>query len=162
MKKCIFIVFICLCMIALNSAVSSAALIDELNYINEKSDIYCYVNFSRIMQFLSSSGININEFDKITDSGNASETDIMIKNFGLKLTDINELMIIMNTMDLDRKSGYIVLISFKNGRGIIPEEFRKNSIKLKTGTAYKASVEQDVVFTKVDDFFVIGPSQYID
>lgn len=162
MKKCYYTIFIFLSMFLPGITVLNAAIVDELNYVNEKSDIYTYVNFSQIMQFLSSRGININDFDTMVNNGNADDTDRIIKDFGLKLTDIDELLLVMNTGDLEKKSGYIIFISFKNRQILIPEEFKKNSIRLKSGTAYKASVEQDVVFTKLGNFLVIGPAQYMD
>jgi ankyrin repeat protein len=144
------------------SALANASIVDELNFVNDKSDFYSYINFSQILNFIGSRGIDINEFDAMVSDGSDTETDRVVKEFGLKLSDINEFMMVMNTRDLEKKSGYLVFVSFKNGKGIIPESFKKNSVKLKSGTAYKASAEDDVIFTKIDNFFVIGSTEYLE
>lgn len=144
------------------SAAAKASIVDELNFVNDKSDFYSYINFSRILNFIGSRGIDINELDAMVSDGSDSEADRIIKEFGLKFSDLNEFMMVMNTSDLEKKSGYLVLVNFKNGKGIVPESFKKNSVKLKSGTAYKASAEDDVIFTKIDDFFVIGSTEYLE
>jgi ankyrin repeat protein len=145
-----------------NSSVSGAGVMNELNYVNDETDVYSYVNFSKIMNFASGNGIDINDLDVLAAGNTDSETGRVIGDFGLKLSDVNEILIVMNTRDIEKKTGYLVFISLKNGKGLIPESFKKNSVKLKSGIAYKASAEDDVVFTKVNDFFVVGPAQYVD
>ena len=162
MRKYFNLILTAAVLIILNSATVEASIVDELNFVNEKSDFYSYINFAQIMNFISVRGIDVNELDAMVSDGSGTETDRMIKEFGLKLSDINEFMMVMNVQDIEKKSGYLIFMSFKNGRGIIPEEFKKNSIKLKSGTAYKASAEDDIIFTKVDDFFVIGSSDYVE
>lgn len=140
----------------------NAAVIDELNYVNEKTDIYAYINFLQIYDFLGRRGVDLKELDAQFSETSGSETDRIINGFGVKSSDIKELLLAVNTEDIEKKSGYLVFISFAGNKGFIPEEFKKNSIKLKSGTAYRASVEDDVVFTRIDDFFVIGPTGYME
>ena len=162
MKKYFNLSVLVLLLIIINTAALKASIIDELNYVNEKSDFYGYINFSQILTFISSRGIDLNELDTLVMDGSTSESDKIIKEFGLKLSDMNELLIVMNTQDLEKKSGYLILMSFKNGKGIVPENFKKSSVNLKSGIAYKASAEDDIVFTRIDDFFVIGSTDYVD
>jgi len=160
MRKCF--IFTAALIIIFNSAFLNASIIDELNYVNEKTDFYSYVDFSTIMNFFSTRGIDINEFDSLFITGQDGETEKLAKGFGVKLSDISELLMVMNTEEINKKSGYLIFISLKKGIGIIPEDFKKNSIKLKSGTAYKASLEEDIIFTKIDDFFVIGSTEYME
>ncbi len=145
-----------------NSTLLHASIVNELNFVNEKTDFYSYINFSQIMNFISTRGINIDELDAMTLDDSTNETGRVIKGFGIKLSDVNEFLMVMNTQDIEKKSGYLVFMSIKNGKGIIPEEFKKNSVKLKTATAYKASADEDILFTKIDDFYIIGPQVYLE
>jgi len=149
-------------LIIMSAGILNAAIVDELNYINEKSDFYSYINFSQIMNFIAGKGIDINDIDSMVADGSDKETGRIIREFGIKLSDVNEFLMVINTQDLEKKSGYLIFISFKNGRGFVPDSFKKSVVKLKSGTAYKASAEDDVIFTKVDDFFVIGSTEYIE
>jgi len=162
MKKYFCLIFITAVLLVLNSTVLKASIVDELNYVNDKSDLYSYVNFTKVMKFISAKGLDVNDLDAMVTNGSSDETDRIINDFGIKLSDVNEFLMVMNTRDIEKKSGFLIFISFKNGKGVIPESFRKNCIKLKSGIVYKASAEQDVVFTKVNDFFVIGSSEYLD
>lgn len=162
MKKYFNMICISVLMILAGNTVLKASIVDELNYVNEKSDLYFYMNFSSILNFLSGRGIDLNDLNSLVMDESDNDTGRIINNFGIKISDLNEFLIVMNTIDIDKKSGYLVFISIKNGSGIIPEEFRKSSVKLKSGTAYKISAEEDMVFTIVDDFFVIGPALYVD
>jgi len=162
MRKYFNLILVTALLIIFNSTVLKASIVDELNYVNGKSDFYSYINFAQIMSFIGSRGIDVNELDAMVSNGSDNETDRIVKEFGIKLSDINEFLLVMNIQDIEKKSGYLIFISLKDGKGIIPEEFKKNSIKLKSGTAYKASVEDDVVFTGINDFFVIGSTEYVE
>lgn len=157
-----YFILVSFLMILFNSSFLKASIMDELNYINEKSDLYSYINFSQAMSFLNARGVDINEFDSMIMSGPDNDTDKLIKKFGLQLTDINEFLMVTNTGEIDKKTGYLIFISFKNSKGQIPDDFTRNSVKLKSGIAYRASVEDDVLFTRIDDFFVIGSPDYLD
>ncbi|PKL17932.1 MAG: hypothetical protein CVV49_08540 [Spirochaetae bacterium HGW-Spirochaetae-5] len=151
-------VFIVLC----SSSILKAGVIDELDFISDKTDFYSYINFSQIMNFVSSKGIDVNDIDELAVNSSGSDTDRVIKEFGVKLSDIDEFLMVMNTQDIEKKSGYLILIGFKKGKGIVPESFKKSSVKLKSGNGYKASADEDVIFTKIDNFFVIGSTDYVD
>ncbi len=162
MRKYLNIIFITVMLIAADAAVLKASIVNELSFINEKTDFYSYINFAQMFNFISSRGISINELDAMLMDDSTNETGKVVKNFGVKLSDVNEFLMVMNTQEIEKKSGYLVFISFKNGKGIIPDDFKKNSVKLKTGTAYKASAEDDILFAKIDDFFIIGPKIYLE
>jgi len=144
------------------SSLLNAGVTDEVGYINEKTDFYIYTNFSHVMNFLAGRGINISELDSLAVDAPAAEKDKIFKIFGLKPSDLNEILVTVHLRGLEKKSGFLVFISVKNSKGHIPESFRKDTVKLKSGTVYKASADEDIVFTKVNDFFVIGSSAYLD
>ena len=154
----LFAVFIVLC----SSSILKAGVMDELNFVSDKTDFYSYINFSQIMNFISTKGIDVNDIDELANYSSGNDTDRVVKEFGVKLSDIDEFLMVMNTQDIEKKSGYLILISFKKGKGIVPESFKKNSVKLKSGTGYKASADEDVIFTKINNFFVIGSTDYVD
>jgi hypothetical protein len=162
MRKYLNLAAVVILLLMIYPTVLKAGLVDELNFVNEKSDFYSYINFSRIISFISSKGIDIKELDAMITEGSGNETDRIIQSFGLKFSDINEFLMVMNTQDVEKKSGYLVFMSFKDGKGTIPDAFRKNTVKLKSGTAYKASADEDIVFTKINDFFVIGATPYVE
>ncbi len=162
MRNLIKVIVITVCLIAADFSVVNARVIDELNYVSDKTDFYSYINFTKIMNFIKVKGIDINDIDAMMSDNSDNDSAKVINAFGLKLSDVNEFLMVINTRDVEKKSGYLVFMSFKNGKGVIPESFKKESVKLKSGTAYKASADEDILFVKVDDFFVIGPSHYID
>lgn len=141
---------------------SYAGITDELNYVNDKTDFYMYADFSQIIKFLGSRGINLADLDSLADDETAGTNDRVLKNFGLKPGDINEILLAVHLRDTQKKSGYLIFISTKKGRGHVPESFKKNPVKLKSGTAYKASADEDIVFARINDFFVIGSSAYLE
>jgi cytohesin len=162
MKKFFTMIFLTVFIVFGSSSILKAGVMDELSFINDKTDFYSYINISQIMNFISTKGIDVKDIDEITGDNSGNDTDRVIKEFGMKLSDIDELLLVMNTQDIEKKSGYLILVSFKKGKGIIPESFKKNGVKLKSGTGYKASADEDVIFTKINDFFVIGSTDYVD
>jgi len=92
-------------LIVFNSTVLKAGIVDELNYVNEKSDFYFYISFDKLISFISARGIDVNEFDTMVMDNSTKESDKVIKEFGLKLNDINEFLMVMNIQDVEKKSG---------------------------------------------------------
>ncbi len=162
MNRYFFLIILSIFIIMFPLSVLTAGITDELTYINENTDFYVYTNISRIMKFLAARGINTGELDSFAAGSPAASNGNILKDFGLKPSDINEIMLAVNLQDTAKKSGYLVFISIKNGRGHIPVNLRKNTVKLKSGTVYKAPVDEDIVFTRMSDFFIFGPSAYLE
>ena len=131
MKKFFNLILIAAVLIIFNSTVLKAGLVDELNYVNEQSDLYTYINFDKIINFISVKGIDIAELNSLIMSGSTKESDKILKEFGLELGDLNEFLMVMNTRDLEKKSGYLIFISSKNGKGNISYAFASIGYRLR-------------------------------
>lgn len=164
MKKLFCVAAAAVVIIAGSTSVLTAGIVDELNYVNADSDVYGYVNFSQIIKFLSGRGVDVKDLDLIAGDETKDKSENKLKAVDLKVSDINEMMLVMNSRDIEKKSGYLVFISCKKGKGNISGDILKNKVKLKSGTAYKVSADdgEEAVFTKIDDIFVIGSADYVE
>ena len=81
MRKYLNIIFITVILIVADTTVLKASIVNELSFINEKTDFYSYINFAQMLNFISSRGISINELDAMLMDDSTNETGKVIKNF---------------------------------------------------------------------------------
>jgi hypothetical protein len=105
MKK--FFLNLSFILIIFTSTSLNAEIFDELPGVSDKSDIFMYVNVEKIISFFKNKGINIKELDDLFTGNTAKENDEKLPDFGIKLSDINEILFAGCIEDLEKKGGFL-------------------------------------------------------
>lgn len=139
-----------------------ADIIDELSYVSEKSDLHMYVNTESMISFLKSRGVNIKELDDLVNEGSVTGNDSGLSGFGVKLSDVKEVLFAGRVEDFEKKGGFLFFIKVNEGMGKIPESLKTKPVKIKGVTFYETGNDDGILFSLIDNFFITGPKEYIE
>lgn len=151
-------------LIIFTSTSLNAQIFDELPGVSDKSDIFMYVNVEKIISFFKNKGINIKELDDLFTGNTAKENDEKLPDFGIKLSDINEILFAGCIEDLEKKRGFLFFIKINSYNVKIPEHTKTKPVKINGITFYEVQGEKEtsILFALSGNIFIAGPKEYIE
>ena len=138
-----------------------AGILDELSFVNGKSDVFRYINIENLLSFLKQKGININEIDELAFNNTKKTGNKTPADFGVKLSDVKEILFTGCVEDFESKGGFLIFLTVHNGIGNIPESLKSESEKRNGISFYETESETGIFFTFIGQTFIIGPKEYI-
>jgi len=159
MKK-IFIIVIIFFVFCVQS--SQADILDELSSVSEKSDIFMYFNMEETITFLKKKGIDIKEVDEIVSEDAGKNENKALTDFGLKLSDIKEILFAGCIEDFEKKGGFLLFVTVHKNKAKIPDNLKLKSLKINGTSFYEIEAKPGVLFSSINNTFIAGSKEYIE
>lgn len=138
-----------------------AGVADEALYGPDNTDFALFINYKEVFSYLKTGGINPDDYFLMFGDVEAARAEEMLKRFGLKLSDIQEVFLSFGLTEMAQQKFNFILMLNTGGRGAIPEDLRVGALKCDYGTIYTIpdSTNIQISYIKIDQYFVIGEKE---
>jgi len=160
MKRLSILSVVIFIFLTVKTSLLSAALLDELNYIDERNDIHIYANIEKSLNFFNKNGINNKDLNEIMFSDEDNEADRIAKAFKLNIEDVEEVLLSAYSKEIENKNGLIIFMSVKKGKGVIPDELKIKKLKIDNIEFY--DLGDNIFFTKYENLYIVGTKNFIE
>ncbi len=139
-----------------------ADVLDELHFVTDKSDVHVYINIESMLSFFKQKGININELDELAVDNSGKNGNKALTDFGLKLSDIKEILFAGCVEDFEKKGGFLIFINVNTNKAKIPASLKTKTVKINGISFYETGTEAGILFTLSGTTFIAGPKEYLE
>ena len=143
------------------SAPLRAGVLSELKYVSENSDIYTYANAEDFFLFAGKSGISSKDIPFLMGEELYEKTEDALAEFGLSILNVKEVLSAVNSREVEKKSGMIMMVSISK-KILIPDKILKTKHQSGKSAIYLIDKQKKFYFTISDVILVFGQKNTIE